>query len=345
MKPLHTLILSLLSTQLIYGEIKDILVPNNIQTQLCQKLSAQGCNKERTLSFDNYFTLDTNRVLLFSHLERTDSLYSHGYTNIPIIVENKHKWQIINHKIEAEIQNVLRDPYGGIWIHALWMIEGVSPLLYYSKNGIKWQQIKLPKEEGNHGTFEDLEICFLRESLQLRFNNLDNTEETKIWESPYKPIIEQKASWKRVNIKNISKEKCFKDLALNKTIISSIAPREIPKKKAILKPITDVVIASSTQVMTKDTQAKENKQQQTVYFSLQLGTFKQKSSLDTLYTQMNQIPNTLIQRDFIVNGETIYKLFIGYFINYNEAKNELRTLRKKYPDNKILKNAFITKLK
>jgi len=343
MKPLHALIISLLSTQLIYAEIKDIIIPNNIQTKLCQKLSKQGCNQQQTLEFNNAFKLDNNRILFFAHLEREDSLYSHGYKNIPIIFDMKKNWQIINHIIKAEIQNVLRDPYGGIWVHALWMIEGVSPLLYYSKDGFDWKRVTLPKEDNNHGTFEDLEVCFLKESIQLRFNNLDNTDRTKIWEGKYKLIIDKNSLWEKVKKKDISNEKCSKTLALNN-------PWRLSKgrnKKIFLT--LERNNNNENNIITHAAKDKKNLKVETqiTHFSIQLGTFKHKNSIETLYTQMNNIPpNSIIQREFISkNGETVYKLFIGYFIAYNEAKNELSILRKKYPDNKILNNAFITKLK
>jgi len=342
MKPLHALIIPLLSTQLIYAEIKDIIIPNNIQTKLCQKLSKQGCNQQQTLAFDNAFKLDNNRILFFSHLEREDSLYSHGYNNIPTIVDMKNNWQVINHSIEAEIQNVLRDPYGGIWVHALWMIEGVSPLLYYSKDGYNWKRITLPKDDNNHGTFEDLEICFLKESIQLRFNNLDNTDRTKIWEGKYKLVIDKNSLWEKVNKKDISNEKCSKTLALNNSWRLSKG-----SNKKVFLTLEKNDISKNNNLITPAAKDRENLkvEMQTTHFSIQLGTFKHKDSIDTLYTQMNNIPNTIIQREFISNGETVHKLFIGYFIAYDEAKNELSLLREKYPNNKVLKNAFITKLK
>jgi len=342
MKPLHALIIPLLSTQLIYAEIKDIIIPNNIQTKLCQKLSKQECNQQQTLAFGNAFKLDNNRILFFSHLEREDSLYSHGYKNIPIIVDMKNNWQIINHSIEAEIQNVLRDPYGGIWVHALWMIEGVSPLLYYSKDGYNWKRITLPKDDNNHGTFEDLEICFLKESIQLRFNNLDNTDKTKIWEGKYKLVIDKNSLWEKINKKEISNEKCSKTLAVNNNWKLSKG-----SNKKVFLTLERNNNNENNNIITPTAKDRKNLKvaMQTTHFSIQLGTFKHKDSIDTLYTQMNNIPNTIIQREFISNGETVHKLFIGYFIAYDEAKNELSLLREKYPNNKVLKNAFITKLK
>lgn len=336
MKTLHALLIPLLSVQLIYAEKKEIIVPPKIQSILCQKLSTQGCNKERTLIFDHTFKLKNNRSLLFSHLENKDSLYVHGYKNIPLIVDKNHKWTIINNLIEAEIQNVLKDPYGGIWIHALWMIEGVSPLVYYSKDGLKWQQISLPKNEEYHGTFEDLELCFLKNSVLLRFNNLDNTEQTKVWETQYQAILNKNPLWKRVTNKEKLTQKCLQTSTQYNTKDSflSLTNKELKEQTTplpckISKPIT----------------AKPNRENPLTYFSLQLGTFQQKSSIDTLYKQMNHVPDTLIQREFILNGKKVNKVFIGYFTTHDEAKNKLIFLRKKYPDNLILKNAFITKLK
>ena len=324
MKPFRTLILPLLFTQFIYADTKEPIPPKSIEIALCKKLSKQGCNQQRKLKFDNEFKLNNHQTLFFAHMERSDSLYAHGYSNIPIIVNKQHQWKIINHTIEAEIQNVLQDPYGGIWIHALWMIEGVSPLLYYSKNGQQWQKITLPKEENSHGTFEDLEICFQKKAIQLRFNNLDYTEKTKIWEGKYRLVIDTKNSWKKMDYKQISKEKCSNNFPLNNKIISSeIKLQETPKAVTNTIPLEKAII----------------------HFSLQLGTFKQKNSIDMLYAQMKNIPNTVIQRKFITEGETIYKLYIGYFNTYNEAKNELFRLRNNYPNNEILKNAFITKFK
>ena len=329
MKRLHTLIIPLLFTQLIYAESKNITVPKNIQTKLCQKFLKESCTPRKALAFNNTFKLNNNKFLLFSHIEKSDSLYSHGYKNIPLIVDEKNNWQIINHHIEAEIQNVLRDPHGGIWIHSLWMIEGVSPLLYYSKDGDKWQQITLPRDENNYGIFEDLEICFQQDSLQLRFNNLDNTEETKIWESTYQLSLDKKPLWNKVT-KKTTKKNCSKASKINNRWILS---KDTHNKSTFTITNTDTIHKPII----------SNKQP--IHFSLQLGTFKEKSSINKLYTQMENIENTIIQRKFIVEGKTLYKAFIGDFTSHNNAKETLSILRKKHPNNSILKNAFITKLK
>lgn len=340
------LLLTLLSLQSVEAQ-SNITMPNSIQTQLCNKLSEKGCSTQEQLKVSNTFKLDNDRLLLFFYLYKPDEMYQHGYVNIPAIVDTQGKWTIINTHIDAEIQEIGRDPYGGIWVRTLWMIEGVSPTLYYSKNGTQWREISLPKNRRVNNAFEDLRVCFLEKEIQLTFNSISGDEIVKAWKTSYSNAITKKPQWKRVPKGDLCQQTCFKTSAYNnawqnrgqqQNLERLFVHKYKPLKLSIPKYNSKKIVVNQQSVRSKTSTPIKK------MYSIQLGTFNYQSSLENMKKSMQKIEDKLISREIKTDEKIKYKLYLGTFKSRALANSTLQDLRYRHKNNKFLQSAFVAEL-
>lgn len=341
------LLLTLVTLHLAQAKT-NITMPNSIQTKLCTKLSEKGCSSEEQLKVSNSFKLDNDRLLLFFYLYKPNDMYRHGYVNIPAIVDIKGKWTIINTHMDAEIQEVGRDPQGGIWVRTLWMIEGVFPTLYYSKDGTEWKTISFPSNRNVNNAFEDLQICFLEKEIQLTFKSMGGDEIVKAWKTNYADAITKTPYWKRVPKADLCQQACFKTSAYNNAWENKgIQPNLDLVFEHKYKPLKVIIPKYTTQKVTvtkqNDITTKTSSPMKKTY-AIQLATFNYKSNLENMEKNMQKVEFPLHPKEIHTDKGIKYKLYLGSFSSRKLAYTALKELREKNKNNKILENAFVAEL-
>jgi hypothetical protein len=321
MKKFKLFILPLLPAIYLYADSSSMQIPKNIETKLCKKLINKECNNKQILESDYYFNLDKNRTLFFFHIYQKDGQYQHGYKNLSAVVDGKKEWKVSNNIIYAEIQEVVQDPKGGVWLRTLWMIEGVSPYLYYSKNAIDWRSVPFPKKRESAGPFENLKLCFLDNNIELTFGKLDHKKSEKTWSATYMEASSKEPKWNALNYSK-SCPNIFEEKSDNWSI---------EKNKDGFK-----------MVYTSVEMPEMNKTN--LPYSIQLGAFNHKDSLNAMKKSMSNLNTKLIDRELMINDKKKYKLFLDSYSDYDSAKKRLEKLKRMYTKNKIIQGAYVTKL-
>jgi hypothetical protein len=321
MSPFKLLLFPLLSVVFLYANSSSIQIPKNIETKLCKKLIKKECNNKQILESDYYFNLDNNQTLFFFHIYQKDGQYQHGYKNLSAVVDSKKKWKVSNNIIDAEIQEVVQDPKGGVWLRTLWMIEGVSPYLYYSKNAIDWKEVTFPNKRKSKGAFEELKLCFLDNNIELTFGILDHKKSQRTWSATYADASSKKPKW---NALNYSK-------SCPNIFVENNDNWRIEKNKDGFKMVY-------TSVETPDIN------ETNLPYTIQLGAFDKKESLNAMQKSLNGLDDKFISRELTINEKIKYKLFLGSFSDYNSSKKRLEKLKRIYTKNKIIQGAYVTKL-
>jgi len=325
MRPFKLLLLPLLSTLILSANSTSIQIPKDIETKLCKKLLNKACNNKQVLETDYHFNLHKNKTLFFFHIYQKDGQYQHGYKNLSAIVDSKNQWKVSNTIIDAEIQEVVQDPKGGVWLRTLWMIEGISPALYYSKNALDWKDVTFPKKRKSAGAFENLKLCFLDNEIELTFGKMDHKKSERTWSATYAEASTKAPKW---NALNYSK-------SCPNIFLESNESWEVEKGKNGLKMVLKA---------TEDSNILNNTTQTNKPYSIQLGAFEKKESLDTMEKSLNGLKEKLISRELTINKKKKYKLFLGSFADYNSSKTRLDKLKRIYTKNKIIQGAYVTKL-
>lgn len=327
---------------------REIQMPDGLRKELCQKLTDtdQGCTNNDQLRYGNYFKLDNDKLLLFFYLYSKNAPYPHGYTNIPVMVDSKGKWQVGDTAIDAEIQEISRDPQNGIWVNALWKKKGITPSLYYSENGIQWRLVTLPTNRGVNSNAENVKLCFLDKEIELTFKSLTNTV-MKSWKSDYQNAVNQKPNWKLIPQHNMCQYACYKISAYNNAwqfkeqeggrsnivfrhqyqplslVLSNIVEKKNPA------PLQKMALSNAESITASGT------------YGIQLGLFSQEKSLNNAYNMVKNTGYTPIKKK--INSKQ-KKLFLGTFKSHWAAQNSLNKLKQKYKTNKIIQKAFIAKV-
>ena len=329
-----------------------MVMPPMIQTQLCQKLSENGCSSEEQLKVSHSFKLDNDYLLIFFYLNKPNAMYHHGYVNIPVIVDIEGKWRIINTHMDAEIQEIGRDPQGGIWVQTLWMIEGVSPTLYYSKNGVEWRRISFPLKRRINSAFEDVQVCFLEKEILLTFKSLGGDKVVKAWKTTYADAITKEPQWKRIPREDICQQSCSQTSAYNNAWQNRGKQANLDlffqhRYKPLTLSVPSFTATHRVSPMQKNVISKVSQPIEKSY-AIQLGTFNYKPNLDNMQKNMQNmlgnIQHTFQTKELKTNKGIKHKLYLGSFKQRALAQETLKALRNKHKNSKILKNAFVATL-
>lgn len=306
-------------------------MPENIRKQLCYELSGGECSSEQELHYGGHSELVNDKILLFFYLYDKQTMYKHGYANTPVIVDTKGKWRIIKSSLRAEIQKIKQDPLGGVWVRTLWMMEGIFPSLYYTKNGIKWQEIAFPKNREVSSSFENLQICLLGNEVELTFNSIDDETMVKTWETSYASAITETPQWKEVKAENRSKSACRKP-------DSDKSVWDFKQNRGL-----DILFTHKNQSVKIFLPYKISAPPQSLY-TIQVAVFKYKKNIDLALKKIGVVHKNLISKE-VKKGEAIqYKLFLNSFSTKRKAQERLNSLKKQYKIENTFQNAFVTKL-
>ena len=336
-------ILVLFVLQYLQALPSTITIPPKIQQELCHKLSDQSCNQSQQLHYSHYFKLDNDALLLFFHLYREDSMNPHGTLNAPVIVDMKNRWNSIDGYMKDEIQEILRDPNNGIWLHTVSKSRNGYSSLYYSKKGLTWQEIKLPSIR----TFQTLKLCFQNNELILTFQRVEN-DNVKAWITTYHDALSKEPTWRLMEKKELYQKNCQQTSAYNNAWQlkrqkgNNLFFTHKYKKRTIFIPKKSI----PKKVHVRSTPKKRIKKVEysNKPYTIQVGTFNYKTSLPLIYQELQTIKNILITKKVPNNNQIQYKVYIGSFPDLLEAQVKLQELRSEYINSTTLKNAFITKL-
>jgi len=330
MKPFkYATIIPLILFNFLYAS--EIKIPENIKIELCKKLNDGAvCDIENQLNYSDYFKQDDNTLLLFFNIYSKNSMYPYGYEYIPLILDRDKKFQIVDSMVGyGEIQETKKDPFGGLWLRTLWMIEGVSPSLYNSKDGREWKKIDLPENREVNSAFEDLNICLQENDIVLTFHDLDNRV-SKSWKSSYVDAIGEEPDWQILE-QNPNFENCYRE----RVGVSGWRLQEDTANR-------DIFFIHKEQNLTLKINKTWTPSQKR--YSIQLGVFSNRSSIDKIKKMEGFSKFKINIRNLKRGDKTQYKLFLDSFESRKEAQEILKSLKESYQENKILQGAFVTKL-
>ena len=330
-------------------------MPQKTKHQLCQKLSDHECNQEEKLQYNTYFKLNNDKLLLFFNTYKKDALYPNGSLNVPVTVDIKGKWQVINAFISDEIQAVVHDPHDGIWLHTVSTRKKGYSSLYYSKNGNIWEKLKLPSIR----TFQTLQLCFQENEVILTFQRVEN-DNVKAWVTTYEDSLSENPTWRLMEKKELYQKICQKSSAYNNAWIlqSKKDSQDILFKHKYKKHIIsfskkstnrdnkiDIFATTATQAPRIKIEKNIDREYNAHPYAIQLGTFNYKTSLPLIYQEFIALKNRLVTKKIPKdNGQIQYKVFLGSFNSPQEARDRLEQLKGEYINSKVLIGAFITKL-
>ena len=329
-------------------------MPQKTKHQLCQKLSDHECTQEEQLQYNTYFKLNNDKLLLFFNTYKTDAIHPNGSLNVPVIVDIKGKWQVINAFISDEIQAVVHDPRDGIWLHTVSTRKKGYSSLYYSRDGKIWEKLKLPSIR----TFQTLQLCFQKNEVILTFQRVEN-DNVKAWITTYEDALSENPTWRLMERKELYQKVCQKTSAYNNAwrLSSKKDSQEIEfkhrykkhiisfsKKSSSHKDSSKNVFATTTIHTPRNIEKNRNREYNIHQYSIQLGTFNYKTSLPLIYQEFIALKQSLITKKIPKDNRMQYKVFLGSFNTPQEARNRLQQLRDEYINSKVLKGAFITKL-
>ena len=334
----------------------NIHLPQKTKHQLCQKLSDHECNQEEQLHYNTYFKLNNDKLLLFFNTYKKDALYPNGSLNVPVIVDIKGKWQVLNSYISDEIQAVVHDPHDGIWLHTVSTRKKGYSSLYYSRGGKVWEKLKLPSIR----TFQTLQLCFQENEVILTFQRVEN-DNVKAWITTYKDALSDNPTWRLMEKKELYQKVCQKTSAYNnawrlqsKRDDGNIEFKHKYKKHIISFQKTTTSRESDKNIFTTTTKPFDRREstqeivraEQKVNhpYAIQLGTFNYKTSLPLIYQEFIALKSMLITKKIPKNGTIQYKVFLGSFNTPQEARSRLQELRNEYINSRVLNGAFITKI-
>jgi hypothetical protein len=344
----------LLTFQYIEAVPLNIYMPQEIKHQLCQKLSDHECTQEEQLQYNTYFKLNNDKLLLFFNTYKKDALYPNGSLNVPVIVDIKGKWQVIDAFISDEIQAVVNDPHDGIWLHTVSTRKKGYSSLYYSRDGKRWEKLKLPSIR----TFQTLQLCFQNNEIILTFQRVEN-DNVKAWITTYEDALSDNPTWRLMEKKELYQKVCQKTSAYNNAwrLSSKKNSQKIQFTHKYKKHIISFskksnshangrknIFATTMQTPRGIEPKIINRGTNLHPYTIQLGTFNYKTSLPLIYQEFIALKQLLVTKKIPKENRVQYKVFLGSFNSPQDARDRLQQLRDEYINSKVLKGAFITKL-
>lgn len=316
------LILTLFSS-LLFSKI-----PSHIEQKLCQQLAQDGsaynrCENGSRLEYMTHFITAKDKILVFLYLnEQTDAPHVSPTTQVPVLIDRQGHWSLVKGKNEIQewIQSISEDPYYALWLRALWVVEGASSALYYSRDGSSIQEIILPKSQELNGYYQGMqEPCFQKNHIVLNFDAFYN-HPSESWKATYKSAVSKHPKW--VKQRSQAEKNC-----------------RHPYKKTNWKQIDDpnemVFLHSKTHQAIRI--PKTSKKHDNFY--IQIGAYKNKKYAHAIERGLESMPYPTRITEATVRGNRYYRLRIGAFTSLSKAQFVLRKMPWRHRD------AFIVRLK
>ena len=284
-------------------------IPTHIQKALCQKLAKSNfslqnsCKNGSTIEYATHFLTNDNQILLFLYLNEHKERFGHyPPLKVPLIINQKGEWSILEGKntIPEAIQSISSDPYGGIWIEALWVIEGAISTLYHTRDGKNMQLITLPSSKEENGYYEGIQnICYQLNNIVLTFEPFKNYSK-ELWTTPYSRAVSKNPKWRAISTTH---NKCIKNQGSSQW--------------QIIKNLHNITFRNSKtgKAITIPTTTSTDKKR----YYIQLGAFKNRGYAESVQNRLKRLPYPPRLRQRRVGRELYYKLLIGPFNSRTKA--------------------------
>jgi len=301
-------------------------IPTHIEKRLCQKLAKSNfstqnsCKNGSTIEYSTHFLTNDNQILLFLYLNEHKEHFGHyPPIKVPLIINQKGEWSILEGKnsIPESIQSISSDPYGGIWIEALWVIEGAVSALYYTRDGKSMQAITLPQSKEANGYYEGIQnICYQLNNIALTFESFKSYSK-ELWTTQYSRATTKNPRWRAISTTH---NKCISNKHPSQWQVTKNLHNVTFKNFKIGKTIT-IPRASS------------NKKKR---YYIQLGAFKNRDYAEEVQSRLKKLPYPPRLRQRKVGRDLYYKLLMGPFNSRTKADFVRQSLAPKYSDAFIL---------
>ncbi len=156
-------------------------IPDSIINQICRDLSKDktNCGIDHQVRYIRSIKQDNDQVVMFFYLQGSEPGYHRGVT-ISVKLNADGQW-ITGSSFVGEPRRVIRDIRGGLWLHAQFSSTGNTPRLLYSKQGLNWLEVGLPRtnSDNNITQFENIsKLCFQAGTLVISLQSTESTEST-----------------------------------------------------------------------------------------------------------------------------------------------------------------------
>lgn len=333
MKKLITLSLLLLLPPLYAIDTSKLY--QELMPLVCKNENITPCDKNSILiHHKTYFKLDNNRILLFFNTH-TPNVYAeqYGVVNGAVIFDINRDWQIVNHFFSGSVEKIKRDLHGALWVSHPWMVEGTSPALSYSKDGLKWVDIKLPPRGRDlHPSFS-LDFLLLEDKIALRYDDGEYETGRLYWIASYQEAIKANPKWQKIGPKEYNSYRSITTTAINNSW--SVWASKDPKNLLFYNTVNGNKFEIPSEIGRNMPSTK-------VSYTIQVGFFNVEKNLNQVSEELKGVTEyALIAKKLSYDQ---YKLFLGSFTTKEEATETLKKLRSRYQQNRYINQAFITVL-
>jgi len=301
-------------------------IPTHIKKRLCQKLAKSNfstqnsCINGSTIEYSTHFLTNDNQILLFLYLNEHKERFGHyPPLKVPVVINQKGEWSILEGKnsIPESIQSISSDPYGGIWIEALWVIEGAVSALYYTRDGKSMQAITLPQSKEANGYYEGVkDICYQLNNIVLIFEPFKGYSK-ELWTTQYSRASTKNPRWRAISTTH---NKC----------ISNKSPSQWKATKNLHNMTFKNVKTGKTITIPRASLDEKRR------YYIQMGAFKNRDYAQEVQGRLKKLPYPPRLRQRKVGKELYYKLLIGPFNSRTKADYVRHNLPQKHSDSFIL---------
>jgi hypothetical protein len=139
----------------------------------------------------------------------------------PVIVDDQGQWSH-GEFIEGEPYVFMRLPRYGLLLSSQWTIEGTFPFLFFSSNGLVWQEMTLPEDRDLSNTVEYLtKICVQnQQTVHLTFEGDGNIGS---WHTDVEQMFASNPNWVSEDKAPAPSAECSTSLGANAQKISPYA--------------------------------------------------------------------------------------------------------------------------
>jgi len=292
----------------------------------CDTSDQITCQTNSYIHLDQHFLLDEDRVVLFFQLISPDApAYPESNAYSSIIIDKDGHWEHAQN-LTGSIEEIKRDPQGGLWLSHPWIWEGSSPQLSYSSDGKTWDPISFPSRRP-FSPRESLTTCLLENSMLFRFEPQDDNPPT-YWKVSYAKAISDRPQWHPISENTYYQYRCLEvGPRNNRWRVLSKTEEEF----TLYHPKSDIELNVPRKLPITPAN-----------YSIQLGYFKNANNIPSLIQELSPLLSMTPYNLTLPNGA--HKLLVGKFITPQEASQYLKSLQSQHPNNPYLQEAFITEI-
>ena len=323
-------------------------IPETVKNQICRDLSKDktSCGTDHKIRYIRSVKQTNDQVVMFFYLQDDKPGYHRG-VSIPVKLNTNGQW-ITGSSFVGEPRRVIRDVRGGLWMHAQFSSSGNTPRLLYSKQGLDWLEIKLPRTKSDKSVtqFENIsKLCFQGGTMiiSLQSTGSANKQILKSWRSNLSKLHtnqseSQKQAWEEITHKMAKSHPCKDYEAKNNDWLihdgETLTLLQHDQKHLTIKVMHENKVSATQAKLTR--QAKP--------FAIQVGAYSNHALVDQLVTSIQKqgfLTFTKLIGSTARKDKKIKKIYIGPYHNRETTLAKLTELKNKMRDNKPIQSAFV----